>query len=273
MPVVSVVVPCYNEQDTIGLLLAAIYKQTFPRTELEVVIADGMSTDDTRARVMEFVGSHQDLLVRIVDNPKKNIPSGLNIAIGAAGGEFIVRLDAHSIPYPDYVERCVAALRDGLGDNVGGVWEIRPGGSDWIARVIAVAAAHPLGVGDARYRLGGVPQAVDTVPFGAFRKDLVGRIGLYDETLLTNEDYEFNVRIRQAGGQIWFDPRIRSIYFSRANLRQLLTQYWRYGYWKGRMIRRYPHTLRWRQLLPPLFILGILSLALLSWFVPALGWV
>jgi GT2 family glycosyltransferase len=213
------------------------------------------------------------LLVRIVDNPKKNIPSGLNIAIGAAGGEYIVRLDAHSIPYPDYIERCVAALRDELGDNVGGVWEIRPGGSHWIARVIAVAAAHPLGVGDARYRLGGFPQAVDTVPFGAFRKDLFGRIGLYDETLLTNEDYEFNVRIRQAGGQVWFDPQIRSIYFSRASLRQLLTQYWRYGFWKGRMIRRYPNTLRWRQLLPPLFILGILSLAMFSWFVPALGWV
>jgi succinoglycan biosynthesis protein ExoA len=100
----------------------------------------------------------------------------------------------------------------------------------------------------------------------------VKRVGAYDESLLTNEDYEFNVRIRQAGGRIWFDPQIHSVYISRATLRQLFSQYWRYGYWKGRMIRRYPNTLRWRQLLPPLFVLGILSLAILSLWFPVLWW-
>ena len=272
MPVVSIIVPCYNEQDTISLLLDAIYGQSYSRSALEVVIADGMSTDGTRARILDFVQSHHDLLIRIVDNKKRTIPSGLNIAIGAAGGEFIVRLDAHSIPYPDYVACCVAALRQQRGDNVGGVWEIQPGTSHWIARAIAAAASHPIGVGDARYRLGGAAQAVDTVPFGAFRKELVERVGTYDESLLTNEDYEFNVRIRQVGGQIWFDPQIRSVYFSRSTLRQLFSQYWRYGYWKGRMIRRYPNTLRWRQLLPPLFVLGILSLAILSIWFPVFCW-
>jgi glycosyltransferase involved in cell wall biosynthesis len=272
MPTVSIVVPCYNEQETISLLLDAIYCQTYSRAELEVVIADGMSTDETRARIHEFAQTHPDLLVRIVDNPKRTIPSGLNSAIGAAGGEFIVRLDAHSIPYPDYVTRCVAALKQGEGDNVGGVWEIQAGGSTWVAGAIAAAAAHPIGVGDARYRLGGEAQAVDTVPFGAFRKELAQRVGPFDESLLTNEDYEFNVRIRQAGGRVWFDPQIRSIYIARSSLRQLFAQYWRYGYWKGRMIRRYPHTLRWRQLLPPLFILGILSLALFSIWIPGFRW-
>jgi succinoglycan biosynthesis protein ExoA len=208
-----------------------------------------------------------------VDNEKRTIPSGLNIAIGAAGGEFIVRLDAHSIPYPDYVARCVSALRHRQGDNVGGVWEIQPGARNWIGRAIATAASHPIAVGDAQYRLGGEAQRVDTVPFGAFRKELAQRVGLYDESLLTNEDYEFNVRIRQAGGQIWFDPQIRSVYFSRSTLRQLFSQYWRYGFWKGRMIRRYPHTLRWRQLLPPLFILGILSLVILSLWLPVFWWI
>ena len=272
MPVVSIVVPCYNEQDTISLLLDAIYNQSYNRSELEVVISDGISTDGTKARILEFMQSHQDLLIRIIDNKKRTIPSGLNIAIEAAGGEFIVRLDAHSIPYPDYVARCVAALSQHNGDNVGGVWEIQPGAGNWIARAIAAAAAHPIAVGDARYRLGGEAQAVDTVPFGAYRKDLVKRVGAYDETLLTNEDYELNVRIRQAGGQVWFDPHIRSVYFSRSTLRQLFSQYWRYGFWKGRMIRRYPHSLRWRQLLPPLFILGILSLVFLALWLPVLWW-
>jgi succinoglycan biosynthesis protein ExoA len=270
MPVVSIIVPCYNEQDTISLLLDAIYNQSYSRSDLEVIVSDGMSTDDTRTRIHEFMQSHPDLLIRIVENNRRTIPSGLNIAIGAAGGEFIVRLDAHSIPYPDYVTRCVAALMQRQGDNVGGVWEIQPGASNWIARAIAAAAAHPIAVGDARYRLGGEAQAVDTVPFGAFRKELVQKVGAYDETLLTNEDYELNVRIRQAGGRVWFDPQIRSIYFSRPTLYQLFSQYWRYGFWKGRMIRRYPHTVRWRQLLPPLFILGILSMVLLSIWFPGL---
>ncbi len=272
MPVVSIIVPCYNEQDTITLLLDAIYNQSYCRSELEVVISDGKSTDGTRARILEFMQSHQDLSIRIVDNKKRTIPSGLNIAIEAAGGEFVVRLDAHSIPYPDYVEQCVLALKQDCGDNVGGVWEIKPGASHWIARGIASAASHPIAVGDARYRLGGEAQAVDTVPFGAYRKELIQRVGAYDESLLTNEDYELNVRIRQAGGRVWFDPAIRSVYFSRPTLRKLFSQYWRYGFWKGRMIRRYPSTLRWRQLLPPAFILGLLGLGSLALWYPVFRW-
>ena len=114
---------------------------------------------------------------------------------------------------------------------------------------------------------------MDTVPFGAFKRELVDRIGGFDETLLTNEDYEFNVRVRQNGGRIWLDPQIKMVYFARSNLRALARQYWRYGYWKARMLRRYPSTVRWRQALPPLFVLGLVGLALLSiWIRPAL-WV
>jgi len=149
----------------------------------------------------------------------------------------------------------------------GGVWKIRPGKPSWQARAIAVAASHPLGVGDAFYRYADHPQAVDTVPFGAFHRSLIDKIGLFDESLLTNEDYEFNTRIRQEGGIIWLDPTIQSIYFSRSSIKELARQYWRYGYWKVRMLRRYPQTLRWRQALPPLFVLSLLTeLALSPWF-------
>jgi len=264
IPTVSVIVPCYNEQATIGLLLDALYAQTFPREAMEVIIADGLSTDRTREVISAWQQQHPDLTVRVVDNPQRIIPAALNRAIAASQGEIIVRLDAHSVPAPDYIARSVAALEAGKGDNVGGVWEIRPRGTNWIARAIAVAAAHPLGVGDAHYRHATTAAAVDTVPFGAFRRSLLERIGGFDETLLTNEDYEFNTRIREAGGTVWLDPAIRSVYFARATLRALARQYWRYGYWKAQMLRRYPHTLRWRQALPPLFVLGLIVLAALS---------
>jgi succinoglycan biosynthesis protein ExoA len=268
MPKVSVIVPCYNEQATIRLLLVALHGQTFPLAEMEVVIADGMSTDGTRDEIAKFQADFPDLSVRVVDNPLRNIPLGLNRAIEASRGSIIVRLDAHSKPYPDYVENCVKALDEGLGDNVGGVWEIQPGAETWIARSIAFAAAHPLGVGDALYRHARRAAEVDTVPFGAFKRELTNRLGPFDESLLTNEDYEFNTRIRKAGGRIWLDPSIRSVYFARSTLTELARQYWRYGYWKWRMLRRYPDSLRWRQALPPFFVLGLIGLFFLSIFVP-----
>jgi glycosyltransferase involved in cell wall biosynthesis len=272
MPLVSVIVPCFNEQNTIRLLLEALYAQTYPRPQMEVILADGLSSDGTREQAALFQQEHPDLCVRIVDNPQRIIPAGLNRAIAAARGEFLVRLDAHSVPRPDYVARCVGALEQGLGDNVGGVWEIRPGGGGWQARSIAVAAAHPLGVGDARYRYTERAQLVDTVPFGAFRRTLVEKIGPFDESLLTNEDYEFNTRLRQAGGKVWLDPAIRSTYFARSSLQELTRQYWRYGFWKARMLRRYPGTVRWRQALPPLFVLSLLVLPGLWILTPCAGW-
>ncbi len=268
-PTVSIIVPCYNERATIRFLLDAIYAQTFPRAGMEVIIADGLSRDGTREEIAAFRREHPDLALRVVDNPARIIPAGLNRAIQAARGEIILRLDAHSGPHPDYVARCVEALRAGRGENVGGVWEIRPGGEGWVAESIAVAASHPLGVGDALYRHATRPAYVDTVPFGAFQRALIDRIGMFDESLLSNEDYEFNARVRRAGGRIYLDPAIRSVYFARSTLRALARQYWRYGYWKWRMLRRYPRTLRWRQALPPLFILSLLLGAMLSpWFAP-----
>jgi len=268
MPSVSIIIPCLNEQTTIHKLLEAIYAQTFPRSDLEVVIADGMSTDGTRGEIATFADFHPDLHIAVVDNLKHHIAAGLNCALKEAQGELIVRLDGHSMPYPNYIEQCAVDLEDGLGDNVGGVWEILPGSDTWIAQSIAVAAAHPLGVGDAFYRHSGKSALVDTVPFGAFKRELLALVGFFDETLLTNEDYEFNARIRKSGGKIWLDPSIRSIYFARTTLPGLVKQYFRYGYWKWRMLHRYPNTLRWRQGLPPLFVFSLIGFGILGIFLP-----
>jgi cellulose synthase/poly-beta-1,6-N-acetylglucosamine synthase-like glycosyltransferase len=266
-------VPCYNEQTTVGLLLQALYAQTYPRSCLEVVIADGLSTDQTRERIADFQKDHPDLSIRVLENPRRIIPAGLNQAIEAARGEVLIRLDGHSVPRPEYVKSCVRVLYQGLGDNVGGAWEIRPRDTSWSARAVAAAAAHPLGVGDARYRIGGPAQPVETVPFGAFRRDLISRVGPFNESLLTNEDYEFNTRIRQAGGTVWFDPDIRSTYYAPGSFGDLARQYARYGYWKARMLRRYPHTVRWRQALPPLFVLALFVLPVLGIWLAQARWV
>lgn len=271
-PEVSIIIPCYNEQATIGLVLDALDTQTYPHDRFEVVIADGGSTDGTVTAIKTWGAGHQDIPIKVIEKPDSTIPSALNAAIKASTGEIILRMDAHSKPHPEYVKRSVNALAEGRGQNVGGVWKIQPGGESWIARSIASAAAHPIGVGGARYRFTDRPAYVDTVPFGAFYRRLLDQVGMFDETLLTNEDYEFNARIRQSGGKVWLDPQIHSVYYARETLRALGRQYWRYGYWKWQMLRRYPETIRFRQALPPLFVLGLATLALLAVFFPIALW-
>lgn len=267
----SVIVPCYNEQDAIGDLLEALYHQNYPREKVEVIIADGMSTDRTREIIRRYAEEHPDFNIKIVDNPQKTIPSALNRALEEAQGRYIARLDAHSSPEDTYLSRSIAALKEGLGDNIGGVLNIDPGADTWIGRSIALAAGHPLGVGDARYRIGSQPRQVDTVAYGTYRASLIEEIGAYDESLLANEDYEFNVRLREAGGSVWLDPGIRATYIARATLPELAHQYWRYGYWKLRMLLRYPGTFRWRQL-SGVFVLSWLVLGVLSIWFPLARW-
>lgn len=257
---VSIIVPCYNEAHTIGGLLRAILAQNLPADRLEVIIADGGSNDGTRRVIQSFAAAHPELQLQIVDNPARTIPAALNTAIGRACGEVVIRLDAHSAPHPDYVQRCLETLDRTQAANAGGAWDIQPGADTWIARGIAVAAAHPLGAGDARYRIRGAEGPVDTVPFGAFSRRWLEKAGKFNEELLTNEDYEYNVRIRRLGGVVWFNPKIRATYRARPDLRELARQYARYGYWKARMLLRFPRSLRWRQALPPIFALASLTL-------------
>jgi len=267
-PKVSIIIPCFNEEKTIGGLLKAIQKQDYPLSSIEIVIADAFSTDETKKKISEFIKSNPSVIVKVVDNAKQTIPSGVNCAAKAAKGEILIRLDAHSEPNQEYVTTCVDLLRKNVAENVGGIWEIQPGEDTCIANAIAKAAAHPLGVGDAKYRISTKAQYVDTVPFGAFYKNTFEKLGRFDETLLANEDYEFNARLISGGGRVWLDPRIRSKYYARKDLKELAKQYWRYGYWKVRMLQRYPTTIRWRQAVPPLFVASILFLGIFSFFNP-----
>lgn len=271
-PEVSIIVPCLNEEATIELLLGAILTQNYSLDALEVVVADGMSEDGTRDRISRFQTHNPGLRIHLVDNPDRVIPAGLNRAIQASAGDYIIRLDAHSIPSQDYVRRCVDILASGKAENVGGAWDIRARSDGWVANSIAAAAGHPIGVGDAHYRFGNKAGYVDTVPFGAFDRQIFDQIGLFDEKLLTNEDYELNARIRKTGGKIWFDPGIRSIYFSRESFGALARQYFRYGFWKWQMLKSNPKTLRWRQALPPLFVSGLALLLFASPWILLSRW-
>ena len=196
-----------------------------------------MSSDGTRKVINEFQEAHPDLLIRVLDNPARNIPHALNLGIAAARGEIIARMDAHAVPSAGYVRRCVAVLEEGSAGIVGMPCRVRPAENTVTARAIALGVSHPFGIGDAKYRLttaGETQEDVDTVAFACFRKSLWSALSGFDEKLLTNEDYDFNYRARARGSRVVLDRLAHCDYFARPTLGKLASQYSRYGAWKAR---------------------------------------
>lgn len=265
---VSVVIPCLNEERFIGQVLTNLAAQ-WPAGAYEIIVVDGMSSDATRAVIADFQQAHPEIDVRVVDNPARHIPTALNLGIAAARGQVIVRMDAHSVPSVNYVRRCVELLHEAAAGVVGMPWRIQPGAATLTAHAIALAVAHPFGIGDAKYRLpDGLSkvQVVDTVPFGAFRKSLWQQLGGFNEALLANEDYDFNYRVRQQGERVLLDASAHSAYFARPTLGELARQYARYGRWKAQMVRLHPRSLKLRQLAAPLFVIALVGLPLVGWW-------
>ncbi|MCU1266090.1 MAG: glycosyltransferase family 2 protein [Acidobacteria bacterium] len=268
---VSVVIPCLNEERFIGKALHNLADQYDP-DHYEIIVVDGLSQDRTREAITEFRRRRPDVSVVLIDNPERRIPTALNLGIQVARGEIIARLDAHAVASPGYVRRSVEVLRqEGVG-VVGMPCQVCPGADTLMARAIATAVSHPFGIGDATYRLGqaaAAQQAVDTVAFACFKKDLWREIGGFDETLSANEDYEFNYRVRLHGKTVLLDQAEHCDYFARATLKDLSIQYWRYGRWKARMILRYPSSIRLRQAVAPVFAASIPLLLMAGvWFRP-----
>ena len=258
-PRVSVVLPIRNEADHIEVCLERLLQQDYPTERLEILVIDGCSDDATREAVQGVQERYPDARVRLLHNPQRTVPPALNIGIRAASGTVIVRMDGHTVPAPDYVSRCVDVLARSGAANVGGV--IEPEGPTPFGQAVAIASSHWLGAGDAKYRIGGTAGDVDTVPFGAFRREAFERVGLFDESMVRDQDYEFNVRLRTAGERVHLDPAIRSRYTTRGTARGLWRQYLQYGWWKGETWRRHLASFRWRQLGPPAFVAGLLILA------------
>ena len=266
-PFVTMILPIRNEARYIARCLEAVLTQDYPRGRIEVLVVDGMSDDGTREIVQKTlerfnVSTFQRCSVQVIDNPSRIVPTALNRGVRQARGEIIIRVDGHAVIAPDYVRLCVHDLANGDADCVGG--PIRTLGETWMARGIAIAQSSPFGVGNAAFRYAHRAQYVDTLAFGAYRREVFDRIGLFDEELARNQDDEFNYRLTRSGGKIWLDPAIRSDYFSRASLGALWKQYWEYGFWKVRVIQKHGRPASWRHLVPAAFVLAVAASVILG---------
>lgn len=271
LPKVSIVIPCRNEEKFIGKCLNSILANDYPKDRLEILVVNGMSEDGTQTTVQSY--AHNYAFVKLLDNPKKITPAALNIGIANAKGEIIMRMDAHSTYSPNYISGLIGWLEKTQADNVGGVCITLPAMQTFMAEAITLALSHPFGVGNAYFRIGvKEPRWVDTVPFGCYRKEVFERIGLFDEEMVRNQDDEFNLRLLKGGGRILLVPNIVSYYYARDSLRKLWHMYYQYGYFKPLVVRKVGGISTIRQVIPAMFVLGLLVSGALAPWTAYSGW-
>jgi succinoglycan biosynthesis protein ExoA len=262
MPFVTIIMPVRNEGNFIRRSLGAVLAQDYPPNRLEVLVADGRSTDNTREIVRDLKNGHPNL--HLVDNPGCIVPTGLNLALGRAHGEFIVRVDGHTLIAPDYVSQCVATLQRSRADNAGG--KMDASSSTPFGAAVAIATSSPFGVGNGRFHYSDREEWVDTVYMGAWPRRVFHDIGLFDEEMVRNQDDEFNYRLCERGGKILLSPKIKSRYTNRSRPRALWRQYSQYGYWKVRVLQKHPLQMCARQFAPPILVLALLASLILALF-------
>ena len=266
-PALSVVLPVKDEALGLGEVVGAILGQDYPG-EMEIVIAHAPSRDATAKIVAELAAEHRVLTA--VPNPSGLTPIGLNLAIARSRGEIVARVDGHAVIPPGYLRRAVEVLQETGADNVGGVQEAV--GSTPFERAVAAAMSSPFGVGDARFHYGGQAGPADTVYLGTFRRAALERVGGYDEALPRAQDTDLNHRIRATGGVVWFDPSLRVRYTPRGSVSELARQYFASGQWRRRVAEKDASSIRWRQIVPPLTVLGMAGGTLLGLGGRRIGW-
>jgi GT2 family glycosyltransferase len=260
-PLVSIVIPCLNEENYITALLDSLAAQDYGPDGIEVLVADGGSTDRTRQLVADYASPFARL--ELVDNPRRITVAGLNEGMDASRGDCWIIIGAHSKVRADFVRESVEALRRTGAACVGG--PIETIGEGAVGMAIAAAMSSPFGVGDAKFRYAESEGEVDTVPFGCYHRKVWEVVGRFDETVDGADEDSYNSRLIEAGGRIWLTPAIRSSYYPRRSLTALGRQYWEYGAAKGTLFGR-GRPLQPRHFAPSAMVAGGPTLWLLGRF-------
>jgi cellulose synthase/poly-beta-1,6-N-acetylglucosamine synthase-like glycosyltransferase len=256
LPFVSIIIPCRNEEKFIGKCLDSILAQNYPKEKMEILVVDGMSEDKTRKIVKKFQISNLEFQIHLLDNLKKFVPAAMNISIKSAQGNIIIRIDAHAWMAKNFISKNVEYLEKSDANCVGG--PIKSINDDsFVGQTVALAMSSPFGVGDAKFRYSKKEEYVDTVAFGAYRREVFDNVGLFDEEFIRNEDDEFNFRLTKSGGKIFFTPKIESYYYVRSSISKLWKQYFQYGYFKIKLIKKFKSIPSLRCLIPTIFVASL----------------
>lgn len=267
-PFISIVIPCRNEREFIGRCLGAIVEQTYPKDKIEVIIVDGKSEDGTKEVVKKW--QQKFPFIRLLENPKKITPSGMNIGVKNSKGELITVISAHCVLDKNFLKESVSVLKKvKKADAVGGRLKSIPSSKSIWARAITFVLDSIFGSGGKRYRHREKEGFVkDTLPYCLYKREVFSKIGLFDETLPRGQDAEFNLRLLKKGGKIFFSPNIKSSLFSRASLIKFFHQQFQYGYFKVKIVKKLGISLLLRQLVPALFVFCLFLSFVFSFIFP-----
>ena len=270
-PLVSIIVPCRNEADFISRCLDSLLAQNYPKNKIEILVIDGASTDGTR----KIVGSciQKDNRIKLFDNPRRFTPISMNIGIQNAKGDLITKTDAHTIYPPDYISKCVHYLEEYKTDAVGGTTQNVPADDSLAAKAIISVLGSPLGGGGSFRRGGDKPRLADTAYRICYRREVFGKIGLFNEKLIRSQDFDFNLRLTRAGGKILLAPDIALTYYPK---QKTLISFWQRnfldGIWAILPLKSGSPIFKPRHLAPLMFVSTILAAIIGAVFVPSLMW-
>lgn len=267
--VVSVVMPVYNEEKYIEKCVDSLLLQDYPIEKMEWIFVDGCSKDKTVELLKGYQKQYPNL-IKILNNPNKIVPYAMNIGIAASCGKYIVRLDAHADYANNYISKCIHYLETTDAENVGGVAETKAKG--FMGNAIAKMLSSKFGVGNSQFRTNGESGYVDTVPFGAFKREVFSKYGGYDERLVRNQDNEMNFRIRKNGGKIYLANDIHLTYYCRDSIKGIAAMAQKNGMWNIITMKLCPGSMGLRHFIPFLFVLSIVGLGLLGLVHPIFWW-
>ncbi|MBR2722405.1 MAG: glycosyltransferase family 2 protein [Clostridia bacterium] len=259
--IVSVVMPVYNEERYIEKCIDSLLLQDYPTEKMEWIFVDGCSKDRTVELLREYQSKYPNL-IRIFNNPDKIVPYAMNIGIAESVGKYIVRLDAHADYATDYISKCIYYLENTDAENVGGVAETKANG--FMGNAIAKMLSSKFGVGNSQFRTNGESGYVDTVPFGAFKREVFSKYGGYDERLVRNQDNEMNFRIRKNGGKIYLSNDIHLSYYCRDSIRGISDMARKNGMWNIITMKLCPGAMGLRHFIPFAFVCSVVGLGLLG---------
>ncbi len=269
-PLVSVIIPIRNEEKYLGKCLESIGRQTYPHELIEVLIVDGLSSDNSIPIARAFAETTK-VRIRILENPKGNTPCGLNTGYKNAGGDVLIHFIGHAMMSEDFIEKEIEYLESTGADAVGGLIISACADEKTVPQGIGYALNSLFGLGGVTARTGNKPRYIDNPSFAGYRRELFDKFGYIDERLTRNQDYEFNQRITAGGAKIFFSPEIKSLYFNRPTYASLWKEYFKAAKWRTFMIGRFVNAVRKRHLVPPLFIISILLLGVIGvFYAPAL---
>ncbi|KMW71697.1 WblJ protein [Photorhabdus luminescens subsp. luminescens] len=260
---ISVICPILNEEKYIKGCIESLLKQDYPIGQLEIIFIDGYSSDNTLKIIQSYTKKYG--FIKLLYNPAKYVPAALNIGIKNSSGEYIARIDAHSSYPSNYLSKLYSLSKKLDADNIGGIFNTKPCNSTTIADNIAYSLSSRFGMGNAYFRTGiNNIKKVDTVPFGFFKRTIFDKIGLFDEDLIRNQDDEFNNRIIKHGGNIYLSPDIIIDYYPRDSIKKICSMFYQYGLFKPLVNFKLKKITSFRQLIPPIFVLGLILGLILS---------